>query len=41
MKETTDCDFNRTPAIFWIPDIYRFVRGVSEIRHHFLPVIAN
>jgi len=35
------CDYFCTSFKIAEVDIYKVVGGISEIRHHFLPVIAN
>ena len=34
-------DYFQTSVTFGAADIYMVVGGISEIRNHFLPVIAN
>ena len=29
IQESVSCDYFRTPVIFWVPDIYRFVGGIT------------
>ena len=40
MQDSGDCDYNRTPAIFQVPDVYCFVGDMTRFNKPISPQIS-